>query len=82
VAADNVQALIAYGEPERTGMTGFAPDAYFSNDRPGATPSSPLNKSPPGPHHRSGGGHAPTGRAAPLRHRRCPLSGRSGTSPD
>jgi hypothetical protein len=52
VAADNVQALIAYGGPERTGMTGFAPDAYLSNDRPAATPSSPPNKSPPGPHHR------------------------------
>jgi NaMN:DMB phosphoribosyltransferase len=36
MAAENVQALIAYGGPECAGMAGFAPDAYFSNDRPGS----------------------------------------------
>jgi Xaa-Pro aminopeptidase len=36
MAAEEVEALIAYGGHECTGMTGFAPDAYFSNDRPGS----------------------------------------------
>jgi Xaa-Pro aminopeptidase len=36
MVAENVQALIAYGGPGCTGMPGFAPDAYFSNDRPGS----------------------------------------------
>lgn len=36
MAAEEVEALIAYGGHEGTSMAGFAPDAYFSNDRPGS----------------------------------------------
>jgi Xaa-Pro aminopeptidase len=35
MAAEETEALIAYGGHECTG-TGFAPDCYFSNDRPGS----------------------------------------------
>jgi Xaa-Pro aminopeptidase len=36
MAAEDVDALIAYGEQECAGAAGLAPDAYFSNDRPGS----------------------------------------------
>jgi Xaa-Pro aminopeptidase len=36
MAAEDVDALIAYGGHERAGAAGFAPDAYFSNDLPGS----------------------------------------------
>jgi len=36
MAAEEVDALIVYGEHECTGVAPFAPDAYFTNDRPGA----------------------------------------------
>lgn len=36
MAAENVQALIAHGGHEHSGTAGFAPDAYFSNDRSGS----------------------------------------------
>jgi Xaa-Pro aminopeptidase len=36
MAAEGVEALIACGEPECAGGVAFAPDAYFSNDRPGS----------------------------------------------
>jgi Xaa-Pro aminopeptidase len=36
MAAEDVDALIAYGACECAGTTGFAPDAYFSNDLPGS----------------------------------------------
>jgi Xaa-Pro aminopeptidase len=36
MAADNVDALVACGGLECAGAAGFAPDAYFSNDRPGS----------------------------------------------
>jgi Xaa-Pro aminopeptidase len=36
MAAEGVEALIAYGGHECTGMAASAPDAYFSNDRPGS----------------------------------------------
>ena len=36
MAAEDVQALIAYGGSECTATAAFAPDAYFSNDRPGS----------------------------------------------
>jgi Xaa-Pro aminopeptidase len=34
--AEGVQALIAYGEHECVDLAPFAPDAYFTNDRPGS----------------------------------------------
>ncbi|MEV4000619.1 M24 family metallopeptidase [Actinomadura sp. NPDC049753] len=34
--AEGVEALIAYGEHECADLAPFAPDAYFTNDRPGA----------------------------------------------
>jgi Xaa-Pro aminopeptidase len=34
--AEGVQALIAYGEHECADLAPFAPDVYFTNDRPGA----------------------------------------------
>jgi Xaa-Pro aminopeptidase len=36
MAAEDIGALIAYGGQECAGATGFAPDAYFSNDLPGS----------------------------------------------
>jgi Xaa-Pro aminopeptidase len=36
MAAEGVDALIAYSGRGCTGAAGFAPDAYFSNDRPGS----------------------------------------------
>jgi hypothetical protein len=36
MAAEEVEALIAYGDPGGAGPARFAPDAYFSNDRPGS----------------------------------------------
>jgi Xaa-Pro aminopeptidase len=36
MAAEGVDALIAYGGQECAGAAGFAPDAYFSNDLPGS----------------------------------------------
>ncbi len=36
MAAEDIEALIAYGGHECTGTAAFAPDAYFSNDRPGS----------------------------------------------
>jgi Xaa-Pro aminopeptidase len=36
MAAEEVHALIAYGEHGCCRTTAFAPDAYFSNDRPGS----------------------------------------------
>jgi Xaa-Pro aminopeptidase len=36
MAAEDVDALIAYGGQECAEAAGFAPDAYFSNDRPGS----------------------------------------------
>ena len=36
MAAEEVDALIVYGEHECTGVAPFAPDVYFTNDRPGA----------------------------------------------
>jgi Xaa-Pro aminopeptidase len=36
MAAEGVDALIVYGEHECTGVAPFAPDVYFTNDRPGA----------------------------------------------
>jgi Xaa-Pro aminopeptidase len=36
MAAEDVDALVAYGERECAGVAPFAPDVYFSNDRPGA----------------------------------------------
>ena len=36
MAAEGVEALIAYGGHECTVMAASAPDAYFSNDRPGS----------------------------------------------
>lgn len=36
MAADGLDALIAYGEHECADLAPFAPDAYFSNDRPGS----------------------------------------------
>ncbi|KAA2258125.1 M24 family metallopeptidase [Solihabitans fulvus] len=34
--AEGVQALVAYGEHESTGPAQFAPDVYFTNERPGS----------------------------------------------
>jgi Xaa-Pro aminopeptidase len=36
MAAEEVEALVCYGEHECVEAAPFAPDAYFSNDRPGA----------------------------------------------
>lgn len=36
MAAEGLDALIAYGEHECADLAPFAPDAYFTNDRPGA----------------------------------------------
>jgi len=36
MAAEGVDALVAYGEHECADLAPFAPDAYFTNDRPGA----------------------------------------------
>lgn len=36
MAAEEVDALIVYGEHECVGVAPFAPDVYFTNDRPGA----------------------------------------------
>jgi Xaa-Pro aminopeptidase len=36
MAAENVEALIAYGGHGCAGAAGFSPDAYFSNDLPGS----------------------------------------------
>ncbi|MFF4893559.1 M24 family metallopeptidase [Micromonospora chersina] len=36
MAAEGVQALVAYGEHECADLAPFAPDAYFTNDRPGS----------------------------------------------
>jgi Xaa-Pro aminopeptidase len=36
MAAEGVDALVAYGEHETADLAPFAPDAYFSNDRPGS----------------------------------------------
>jgi Xaa-Pro aminopeptidase len=36
MAADGLDALIAYGEHECADLAPFAPDVYFSNDRPGS----------------------------------------------
>ncbi len=36
MAAEDVDALIVYGEHELVGVAPFAPDVYFTNDRPGA----------------------------------------------
>jgi Xaa-Pro aminopeptidase len=36
MAAEDVDALVAYGERECAGPAPFAPEVYFSNDRPGA----------------------------------------------
>jgi Xaa-Pro aminopeptidase len=36
MAAEGVDALVAYGECECAAVVPFAPDLYFSNDRPGA----------------------------------------------
>ncbi|MGH3287498.1 MAG: hypothetical protein ACRDPD_22870, partial [Streptosporangiaceae bacterium] len=36
MAAEEVEALIAYTDPGGAGSAWFAPDAYFSNDRPGS----------------------------------------------
>jgi len=35
MAAEEVEALVCYGEHECVELAPFAPDAYFSNDRPG-----------------------------------------------
>jgi len=35
MAAEGVEALVCYGEHECVELAPFAPDAYFSNDRPG-----------------------------------------------
>jgi hypothetical protein len=40
MAAEGVEALIVYGEHECADLAPFAPDAYFSNDRPGSFLSS------------------------------------------
>lgn len=37
MAAKDLEALIVYGEHECAGVAPFAPDVYFTNDRPGAT---------------------------------------------
>jgi len=34
MAAEDADALVAYGERECAGVAPFAPDVYFSNDRP------------------------------------------------
>ena len=36
MAAEEVEALVCYGEHECVEVAPFAPDAYFSNDRPGS----------------------------------------------
>ena len=36
MAAEEVEALVCYGEHECLEAAPFAPDAYFSNDRPGS----------------------------------------------
>lgn len=44
--AEQVDALLIYGEREGTGPAPFAPDTYFTNDRPGALVIFPRNGQP------------------------------------
>lgn len=44
--AEQVDALLIYGEREGTGPAPFAPDTYFTNDRPGALVIFPRNGEP------------------------------------
>src|SRR5256885_1257119 len=44
--AEQVDALLIYGDREGTGPAPFAPDTYITNDRPGALVIFPRNGEP------------------------------------
>lgn len=43
---ENLDALLVYGDREGTGPAPFAPDTFFTNDRPGATVIVPRGQEP------------------------------------
>jgi hypothetical protein len=46
LATEQVDALLVYGDREGTGPAPFAPDTYFTNDRPGALVIFPRDGQP------------------------------------